>query len=174
MGDVPLARITSWSVGQTGAAPGISIRNETAARGAGVILGASSQAFYLHVDDGVIAASSPPASAGAADATMNLLADALEDVGFVVTDRNSADTLDKIIGYRPQRSQARLELPINRGVMLHDALDFLASVSIVCTTQLRSVVSVWIWAALLRRDALSIPQCIFGFLDRPVDCTTTW
>jgi len=105
---------------------------------------------------------------------MNVLADALEDVGFVVTDRNSADSLEKIIGYRPQRSPARLELPIARGVVLRDALYFLASSSIVCTTQLRSVVSVWIWAALLRRDALSIPQCIFGFLEKFIDCTVAW
>ena len=59
-------------------------------------------------------------------------------------------------------------------MVLCDALYFLASSSIVFTTQLRSVVSVWIWAALLRRDALSIPQCIFGFLEKFIDCTVAW
>ena len=44
------------------------------------------------------------------DALMNMVADAWEDLGFLQTERVPADRLEKVLGYAPRGSPARLEL----------------------------------------------------------------
>jgi hypothetical protein len=58
-----------------------------------------------------------------------------------------------------------LEIPGAKMALLHAALSHLVSEARVDTHTLRSLTGVWIWAALLRRDVLCIPQLLFKFLD---------
>ena len=100
---------------------------------------------------------------------MNALVDAaanqLESAGFDVKDRQYDPHLEKIVGYSVCRSPARLELPVKRASLLRQALRWTVGQAFVDTGALRSLVGVWIWGALLRRELLSIPHAIFRFMN---------
>ena len=64
------------------------------------------------------------------------------------------------------RFPAQLRLPAERAVLLQDALYFLASCAMVTVDLVRSVLGTWIWAALLKREALCIPFHVFRFCQK--------
>jgi hypothetical protein len=97
---------------------------------------------------------------------MNEAADSLEAIGFIVSDRTEAAALEKIVGYKPVRSPARFALPDQKTVQLSLALNHLVSTDIVHTGDLHSVLGLWIWGSLLRRDLLSIPYTVFSFIQK--------
>jgi hypothetical protein len=109
-----------------------------------------------------------------ADATMHFCADALERAGFHVTDREGDAALSKIIGYEICRFPARLRVPAERGALLQDAMLFMVSCAYVSADALRSVLGTWIWAALLKREALSIPFFIFDFCNKCAGQRVRW
>ena len=177
----PCPRLSHWS---TRAGPlqevGVSIVNELATKHEGVVIEKDQGALYVHVDDGLclsagenprlgteVLTSCPDADAGRqADGCMEFCANSLERVGFHVTGRESDAVLSKIIGYEVVRHPAALRIPAERAALLQDALLFLVSCAFVSANTLRSVLGTWIWAALLKREALSIPYYIFDFCNR--------
>ena len=58
--------------------------------------------------------------------------------------------------------------------MLVDALRALARAPRADIDETRSALGVWVWAALLRRDLLSIPQCLFSFIERHQGLVVPW
>jgi len=85
--------------------------NEESVRGRGLVLKCKQAAAYVHVDDAIFLAAGETAEAFA-DGLMEEAADGLERMGFVVPDRQRASELDDVVGYRPRRSPARIEIPL--------------------------------------------------------------
>ena len=139
--------------------------NEASSRERGVVLGESDTSFYLHIDDGLIAAAENAKGSGKAkvNALVHQVADALEDVGFVVKDRREHGLIDRIVGYEIETSPARVRVPRRKAALLYEALKAMTEREWVHLDHLASVMGVWIWAALLARHWLSAPQHLFQF-----------
>jgi hypothetical protein len=120
-------------------------------------------AFYLHVDDGVVFGDG--CRGDTVNKLMHAAADFLEQEGFNVSDRQLDPELEKIVGYTVVRKPARLELPLKRAFLLRAALRWFVAQAHVNKATLRSIVGVWIWGALLRRELLVIPHAIFRFMN---------
>ena len=67
-----------------------------------------------------------PDPLGDAFGALHLAADALEKVGFVVTDRRDKFMIDKVIGYVPCRRPALVRPPNSKLGMLHLAFEWAA------------------------------------------------
>ncbi len=168
----PAPRITAWSNKCTPTCRcATAVLNEASARGKGVVVDRGQTALYVHVDDGVVLAAG---GTGLANAVMNGCGDALEDIGFEVSNRQPFPELHKIVGYEPERRPARLRLPAERGALLQQALRHQTTLVLVDTRVLRSLTGVWVWAALLRRDVLTIPYVFFKFLDFADGAVVPW
>ena len=122
----------------------VAILNEQAVRGHNTILRRDQQAAYLHVDDGLFFGD--VTQSASTDVTMDRCANALEATGFVVKDRSRDGELDRMVGFQPQRSPARLLLPGPKAVLLVDALRSLGRQREVEVDQVRAAVGVWVWA----------------------------
>ena len=166
-------RVTAWSqrASECGGA-GVALLNECAVRGKNVIIEPGQQACYVHVDDGVIIGD--PEDCRGTDAMMHVCADALEESGFQVDDRQGDGKLEKIVGYAIQRHPAQLRLPGRKSVLLVDSLRALARQPTVDVDRLRSVIGLWIWGALLRRELLSIPHAVFKLIEVCEGQVVTW
>jgi hypothetical protein len=92
------------------------------------------------------------------------VADALEDAGFVIKERVSASDVIRYVGYLPERSPARISIPAPRAVDLYLSLLHITRDRWVVIDVLHSLVSMWIWCALVRRDLLCSPSSVFGFI----------
>ena len=164
-------RVSAWST-----EPGprtnmaLEVLNETVANGRQAEIVGQRVGLYVHVDDGVTMAQ----DAAAADTAMNLAADALEKKGFKVTDRRCCGQVDKIVGYVPERSPARLRLPSRKAAVLREALMFMVSAESVCIESLRSIVGMWIWGALLARPWLAALQTVFQFMTEKAGQRARW
>ncbi len=168
----PSVRISSWSTRLSAtSAKATATLNELAARGRAAVIEKGQAAFYLHVDDGVFIAER--GTDEAASRCISTVA-ALEEAGFDVPNVQADAELLKVIGIEPERSPARLRLPADRAAMLQSALRHLVSLAVVDVAVLRSLVGVWVWAALLRRDLLCIPAAIFKFMDAYEGQVTLW
>jgi hypothetical protein len=108
------------------------------------------------------------------DKIMNHLAGALESVGFVVSDRNPDDVLEKIIGYEIQRTPARLSLPQKKRVLLAEAFQWVVNRRWVDTSLLHTLLGMWLHGALLRRELLCIPHSLFQMIKRNFRQTVKW
>ncbi|CAK0821636.1 unnamed protein product, partial [Prorocentrum cordatum] len=165
--------VTAWSSRST-AAPAVAVRNEDVLRGRGLVLDGPQMAFYLHVDDGVAMAGGNGCGPRATG-KMHQLADALAEAGFVVTDRTEASDMQKVLGYAPQARPAQLRLPPKRARELVQQLEAMGATRTLHTEELRSLLGVWIWGALLRRELLCIPSAVFRLLERyPHQRVSTW
>jgi hypothetical protein len=80
-------------------------------------------AFYLHIDDGLLASSRRKGTAQFATSKMIEATETLEAIGFKVPDRQTDDVLDKVVGYEIARTPARFST-FDHG---RAARDFLAS-----------------------------------------------
>ena len=98
-----------------------------------------------------------PGAATYADSLMNEAADALEVLGFVVTDRAPAGALDRALGPRPLATPARLTLPPARSRELNEDLPLLASAGKVRGKDAMAVLGKWTWGALLQRESVVWP-----------------
>ncbi|CAK0884075.1 unnamed protein product [Prorocentrum cordatum] len=165
--------VTAWSSRST-TAPAVAVRNEDVLRGRGLVLDGPQMAFYLHVDDGVAMAGGSGCGPRATE-KMHHLADALAEAGFVVTDRTEASDMQKVLGYAPQARPAQLRLPPKRARELVRQLEEMGATRTLHTEELRSLLGVWIWGALLRRELLCIPSAVFRLLERhPHQRVCTW
>ncbi len=166
-------RVSAWSTTPSASRPvGVAIPNEESARGRAPTLEDRQLSLYLHVDDAVILADGT--TAGRADRVMHGIADGLQEAGFGVDDRSEDHQLEKVVGYELQRRPAKIRLPGAKSVLLEDALLYLGRAALADTHALRSVLGVWIWGALFRRDLLCIPHAVFRFLDTYPDRTVRW
>ena len=139
----PAPRITAWSNKCTPTCQcATAVLNEVSARGKGVVVDRGQTALYVHVDDGVVLAAG---GTGLANVVMNGCGDALEDIGFEVSNRQPFPDLHKIVGYEPERRPARLRLPAERGALLQQALRHQTTLFLVDTRVLRSLTGVWVW-----------------------------
>ena len=116
-------------------------------------------AFYLHVDDGVFSST----SAETANALMHKSSDASERVGFIVGDRTDASDCTKVVGFEFQKSPAMLRLPAEKASLLVRSMLWFASCFIVDTGHVRSILGIWVWGAMLKREALAAGNSIFRF-----------
>ena len=82
---------------------------------------------------------------------MNLFADALEKIGFVVPGRSEAAQTKKVLGYETLRKPATIRLETRRGVPLMGTLRWLPEPPWIDVELLRCVTGMWVWAALLYR-----------------------
>ena len=153
---------------------GFAVLNEEGPKGNYVILSPLQSAFYLHVDDGIFACAGGGDSDDRADFVMNKCADDLEDLGFVVPSRSRASEKKVVVGYEPETSPARWRLGVKRSILLRNALVTLSSWMVVNVDVVASVLGVWVWGALLRRDLLSIPDSIFSFTSKLRGTTSVW
>ena len=111
---------------------------------------------------------------GAVSITPGALTALLEEAGFVVPDRQPSPTVDKVLGYAVQEEPARLDVPADKAIALQGALLAAARQNKVSVSTEAFVLGTWICGALLRRDFLSIPSAIFGFVERCRDQTVCW
>ena len=148
-GERPSKRVSAWSEATGGDEQGTAVEvfNETVVRGKRVKVEVGQAAAYVHVGDGILLTSEK----GQSEQLMHLAADALEGLGFRVSDGRGDQEVEKIVGYVAERRPARLRLPVRKARLLHDALIHLALKPTVCVETLRSAVGVWIWGVLLRR-----------------------
>ena len=149
--------------------------NETAAEGGLIFLKEGQTATYLHVDDGLIFSQRVPATSPVCNDIMNIVADDLSKLGFVIKERIGAENRDKkMIGVRLDPQLPVVSLPANKAMLLRESLWWVASHPTVNTGILRSLVGVWTWAALLARPLLSAMHVIFTFIERFPDQTVLW
>ena len=142
---------TSWSFpGTPEGQPAFSLLNERAAEGRPTYLRDGDAAAYVHVDDGVVIttrSSAPPLC----DRWASLCVRALNRCVFVVPDCERDGSVNKVLGYQPRQRPAALTLTPERSANLAQALWFLSERTHIDLVQLRAVVGVWIWGALLNR-----------------------
>jgi hypothetical protein len=153
--------------------PSVSMLNEDAAAGRQIIIDQAQSACYLHVDDGMLLSTNHPGIVHA-DKLLHHVADGLELAGFDVSDRQQDSELSKIIGYTAIRDPARFQLPGIKLALLRQALLEQVGCHYVDVEVIRSLVGNWLFAALLRRDVLCIPHCLFKFMDTFEGQRTAW
>lgn len=98
--------------------------------------------------------------------SLNEAADALESLGFVVSDRKVGEEIGKVIGYAPMRHPALLKFPGAKFATLHLAFDTLLAARKVYVPRLRSIIGFWLWMMLSNRIFLSIAHDVFQFIER--------
>ena len=169
----PIRRVTAWSTSAAaGAGPGIHVLNERVAHGCPADIGAEQFGHYLHVDDGVFLG--PKGSEKVIDGLMKMSADGLEQTGFRVDDRTPCREMTKTLGYEVDLREGTMSLPLKKMLLLQESLRFLVSQSSVDVRTLSTLVGLWIWGALLKRDLLSIPQVIFRFMSAHENSRARW
>lgn len=146
--------------------------NEGFAAGTPTFVKPKSPAFYLPVDDG-LTITDPK---GPVDGTqvMHAIADGLEQIGFVVPDRQCSAQVAKVLGFHVEHHPLKLTLPAAKKAALQVTLLWLTAAPMVDVTLLRSVMGVWIWGAALNRSNLSIPASVFQFIEENVGRRVKW
>jgi hypothetical protein len=153
----------------------IAVMNEECVRGRHVALGDTQGAVYLHVDDGVfVSLAAPPGAKSLAQTSMEMCAQALRDVGFDIVEETTGDNVKRVVGYEVVRSPPRLGMPTLKGLLLDSALRWLAGLRLVDVDVLHSLLSMWVWCALVRRELLSVPQALFRFIERHTGQCVVW
>ena len=102
------------------------------------------------------------------------MADSLDEWGLLVGNRQEASTIDRIVGYAPVARPATFRLPPTKLAMLYEALMFFVSRQWVEVDLVRSALGMWVWAALLRRETLSIPAVVFQFTRELAGTCSCW
>lgn len=156
-------RVTAWihrlSFGEPGEAA--CMLNEEAARGRRLTLRGGQRGFYLHVDDGIVPGTNGPSPPRRVGLLMEDAACGLGAAGFVVPDRRKDSEVHKVAGCVSDRDPARLRLSGRKAALLSSALCHASRSYTVDCEKLRAVVGVLVWAALLRRDVLSVAAAVF-------------
>ena len=130
-------------------------------------------AVYVHVDD-TVCVSDAGAANYQADILMRHIVSSLEAVGFGVSQHKTSEEVEKVVGYEVCKKPATFMFPKKKMVLLSDALKFVAAKRFVQIKLLRSLVGVWIFGALLRRDLLCIPHSVFAFVEQYDGQTVLW
>ena len=174
--------VTAWSSWEP-QGRGLAVLNETHLKGQHVVLEPGVVASYLHVDDNILISTSRTMSEARVggkkvknkplcDHCVHEAAQALRDVGFVVKDVRESGESKKLVGYRPTLSPPTLRPPSDKLAYLWEGFGYLLSKQSVDVDLLHGLVGVWIWVALLRRDALSAASGVFKFINVHTGRTT--
>ncbi len=170
---VAAPRITSWSTGGKDKFAGVALLNEASARGFSTLVTSQQSATYVHVDDAVFVSASDATSLHS-DKLLDLTVGGLESIGFKVTQQFRSGSLDKVVGYEVVSCPAEFRLPVKKMVLLRASLNLISHARLVDVDVLHSLLGMWIFGALLRRELLSIPQVIFRFIEEKAGLVTTW
>ena len=110
-----------------------------------------------------------------ADSLLGVTVEALEHLGFTVTQQSRSGELTKVVGYELISEPGHFPVASQQDGVVE------ASIVGACRQDdgsqvrtLRSVVGVWIFGALLCRDLLSIPHSIFHFMTEYEDSLAEW
>ena len=171
--DSAAPRVTAWSTYGTNNSCGVALVNEATAKTCNVLLKDKQAAVYVHVDDTVFISTSSSKLLHS-DQLLDETVKGLEHVGFQVTQQLRAGELDKVVGYEISPTPAEFRLPLKKMVLLREALLYVAGNSQVSTDVLRSLLGMWIFGSLLRRELLSIPHAVFRFIDKHEGETVNW
>ena len=145
---------------------GVALLNEKVEKGAPVILKEGQAAAYVHVDDGLLV-SVPPPSLGSkpmSDVLLDAAVAELRLLGFVVNDIRPDGHTDKIVGFSPGVRRPTLELPANKLSLMWSAMGTTAAMKAVPVRLVATLLGMWVWAALVRREVLAVPFHIFAFV----------
>lgn len=167
-----MKRISAWSSQADGSAYGVHFLTERCARGLCSRARSGQLAFYLHVDDGLVVRTRREKKI--VDGAKHVSADALEGLGLVVSDREDSDELVKTLGCDIDQGQGVLALPRDKAQQIRSALRFVASRSAVSISALATLLGIWIWDALLKRNLLSIPRDVFKMIERGQGGIVSW
>ena len=152
---------------------GVALLNEATARGYSVRVHERQAATYVHVDDTVFISSKDDGPLHC-DKLLDLTVSGLGAVGFQLTQQSRAGDLEKVVGYEVVGHPAEFRLPVKKMVLLRSALMFGVNQKLVSAAVLRSLLGMWIFGALLRRDLLSIPHAVFRFIEKNEDQVVNW
>eukprot|EP00438_Fugacium_kawagutii_P010989 Skav206620 [mRNA] locus=scaffold1562:264434:268503:+ [translate_table: standard] len=172
-GETAAPRITSWSTGGASSGPGVTLLNEATARAYSVRLDRKQSAAYVHVDDAVFVSVSSSSKLHS-NRLLDETAKGLGLVGFQVSQQFRAGELSKVVGYEVVCKPAEFRLPVKKMALLREALLHLVNQPKVSVEVLRSLLGMWIFGSLLRRELLSIPHAIFRFIEKHADTITPW
>ena len=109
-----------------------------------------------------------------ADKLMKEAVVGLEAIGFQVSQQVCSGELEKVVGYEVVNKPAQFRYPLNKAAQLQIALRGLAGQKMVAVNTLRSLVGMWIFGSLLKRELLSIPHAVFHFMDEFEDMVVPW
>ena len=166
-------RITAWSSWASGCRPGIVMLNESSSRCQKLIIDDNQSAAYIHVDDTVFISTTKQTELHS-DALMDEAVGSLEAAGFGVTQQMRSSEVEKVVGYEIVSKPPQFRLPLKKMVLLNVALMELTSRQKVAIETLRSLVGMWIFGSLLRRELLSIPHSLFHFMEENEGATVDW
>ena len=105
---------------------------------------------------------------------MEFAADALEKNGFVVPDRQRASELLEVVGYEVVREPAMLRYPMRKSALLQKAMRWAVSVPEPQLSVVRSLLGVWLFGAMLRRELLSVAFHLFHFVESELEWRPWW
>ena len=162
--EVSAPRITSWSVWANTGRQGVVLLNEATARCQSVLVDNKQAATYVHVDDTVFVSDAKVRNLHS-DKLMEEAVSGLEAIGFQVSQQVLSGELEKVVGYEVVHKPAQFRYPLKKAAMLQMALRGLAGQKKVAVNTLRSLVGMWIFGSLLKRELLSIPHALFHFMD---------
>ena len=138
--------------------------NEAVSRCQSLVIGDVQSAAYVHVDDTVFLSSGTKNTLHS-DVLLERTVEGLESVGFGVTQQVRSSQIEKVVGHEVVSAPAQFRLPLRKMVLLRQSLLEMAGQSKVSVDTLRSLVGMWIFGSLLRRELLSIPHSIFHFME---------
>ena len=142
-----------------------------------MVLRPGRQAVYARVGDGISVAPDRPGGGARRECEELMLnmAQAWEEEGFVVNEKEVVEQGDKVVGYELQNFPPRVKLAGKKAVQLDAAMGWLLEVNWMDVESLRAAVGVWLWGALLRRELTSLPALIFEMLEkRPGEVVRWW
>ena len=172
-GHKPAPRVTAWSTWEGVHGSGTCLLNEATAKQQSVLVTQKQSGVYVHVDDTVVISDSSSGSLHPNN-LLDELVSGLQDVGFQVTQQSRSGEVSKVVGYEVQQRPAEFRLPVRKMVLLRVAFLGLAGQKLVNVEVLRSLVGMWIFGSLLRRELLSIPHSIFRFMETFEGQTVLW
>lgn len=172
-GQRPAPRVTAWSTWEDVHGQGVVLLNEATSKRQSMTISPQQAGVYVHVDDTVVISDNKLGSLRA-DELLDELVSGLQDVGFQVTQQSRSGEVTKVVGYEVVQKPAEFRLPIRKMVLLRMALLGLASQREVNIDILRSLVGMWIFGSLLKRELLSIPHAIFRFMEQHEGQTVAW
>ena len=172
-GELSAPRITAWSRWASGNRSGVVMLNESYSRCQKLIINDTQSAAYIHVDDTVFLSTAKHSELHS-DVLMERAVNSLEDVGFGVTQQMKSTEVEKVVGYEVVSKPPQFRLPLRKMALLNIALMELTSQQIVVIDTLRSLVGMWIFGSLLRRELLSIPHALFHFMEENDEATVKW
>lgn len=127
----------------------------------------------MHVDDTVFLSTAKHGELHS-DVLMDQVVGSLEGVGFGVSQQMKSSEVEKVVGYEVISKPPRFRLPLKKMALLNVALMELTARQKVEIEVLRSLVGMWIFGSLLRRELLSIPHALFHFMDQHDGTTAVW